>query len=34
MWDAQIDTMIGGRVRQVRILSGDKPVSYAEIIEC
>ena len=33
MWDAQIDTMDGGRVRQVRILSGEKPVSYAEIVE-
>jgi hypothetical protein len=33
MWDAQIDTMDGGRVRQVRILSGDKMVSYAEIVE-
>ncbi len=33
MWDAQIDTMDGGRVRQVRILCDGKPVSYAEIIE-
>ncbi len=33
MWDAQIDAMDGGRVRQVRILSGEKPVAYAEIVE-
>ncbi len=33
MWDAQLDTMDSGRVRQVRILSGEKPVSYAEIVE-
>ena len=33
MWDAQIDTMDGGRVRQVRTLCDGKPVSYAEIIE-
>jgi hypothetical protein len=33
MWDALIDTMDSGRVRQVRILSGEKPVSYAEIVE-
>ncbi len=33
MWDAQIDTMDGGRVRQVRIMCDGKPVSYAEIIE-
>ena len=29
MWDAQIDTLDGGRVRQVRI----QPVSYAGIVE-
>ena len=38
MWHAQIDTRIdtmdGGRVRRVKILSGDKLVSYAEIVEC
>ena len=33
MWDTQIDTMDGGRVRQVRILYDGKPVSYAEIVE-
>ncbi len=33
MWDARIDTLGGGRVRQVRILCDGKPVSYAEIIE-
>lgn len=33
MWNAQIDTMDGGRVRQVRILSGEKPVSYVEIVK-
>ena len=33
MWDAQIDTMDGGRVRQVRILYDGKAVSYAEIVE-
>ncbi len=33
MWDAQIDTLDGGRVRQVRILCDGEPVSYAEIIE-
>ena len=33
MWDAQIDTLDGGRVRQVRILCDGKPVSYAGIVE-
>ena len=33
MWDAQIDTIDDGRVRQVRILSDEISVSYAEIVE-
>ena len=33
MWVAQIDTMDGGRVRQVRTLCDGKPVSYGEIVE-
>lgn len=33
MWDAQIDTLDGGRVRQVKVLFDGKSVSYAEIIE-
>jgi hypothetical protein len=33
MWDALIDTIDDGRVRQVRILSDEKPVLYAEIVE-
>ncbi len=33
MWGTQIDTLDGGRFRQVRILCDGKPVSYAEIVE-
>ncbi len=33
MWDAQIDTMDGGRVRQVRTLCDGKSVSYGEVVE-
>ena len=33
MWDAQIDTMDGGRVRQVRVLCDGKPASYGEVVE-
>ncbi len=33
MWDAQIDTMDGGRVRQVRTLCDGKQVSYGEVVE-
>ncbi len=33
MWDAQLEAMDGGRVRQVRTLCDGKPVSYGEIVE-
>ena len=32
-WDTQIETMEGGRIRQVKILCDGGPVSYAEAID-
>jgi len=32
LWDAQIETMDGGRVQRVMVLCDEAPVSYAETI--